>query len=584
MATLTRGTDDPTGPARGPLRLRLQAKVLTLVLACVGLPVLLTGAYFLQQHHALLFERGRERLANEVYRRATILDEWTRQRQQEVQRWAASFVLFEPLEALGRSEPVTARAHTEVGEFLGALLPHHPAYESLSVLDPRGRVLMSTRPEPLPAWLAKLLERSAAGSEAFKGTVFGPPERIEGRPSWWLVQPVKGRNDQVVGFLAGRLDLDELEGLLASGDQGVGFWLLDAQGRVSLQLGRLAPAPGAAFFPASLQQLGQSGEAVHEGTIPHVGRALFSFRSLEGPLAGHVVATLPAETAYASLADVRRRLTFFGLLGTSVVLLLTYLAVRSVLRPILLLSAAAQRVGHGEADVRLPVSGSDEIAELTQAFNEMAGRISESRLRLEEARDDLARTNRELTDANRTLETLAITDGLTGLYNRRHFQDVLERELARCLRDGKTLSLLMCDLDRFKAYNDRFGHPEGDVLLRRVASLLTANIRHSDMAFRYGGEELAVLLPACTKAQAREVAEKIRVAVSGAQDPRVARFRGPTTISIGVATFPDDGRVARGLVDVADAALYAAKAAGRDRVVVAGQEPPLPPKEQEGLG
>jgi diguanylate cyclase (GGDEF)-like protein len=240
-------------------------------------------------------------------------------------------------------------------------------------------------------------------------------------------------------------------------------------------------------------------------------------------------------------------------------------------------------VSHGEADVRLPVSGSDEIAELTQAFNEMAGRISESRLRLEEARDDLARTNLELTDANRSLETLAITDGLTGLYNRRHFQDVLERELARCLRDGKSLSLLMCDLDRFKAYNDRFGHPEGDALLRRVAALLTNSIRHSDMAFRYGGEELAVLLPACSKSQAREVAEKVRVAVRGAQDARLARFRGVTTISIGVATFPEDGRVARGLVDVADAALYAAKAGGRDLVVVAGEAPPQPPEGHEEL-
>lgn len=547
------------------------------MLACVGLPILLTGAYFLQQHHALLFERGRERLANEVYRRATILDEWTRQRQQEVQRWAASFVLFEPLEALGRGEPVTDRARIEVGEFLGALLPHHPAYESLAVLDPRGRVLMSTRADPLPAWLNAL-----QGATPPKGTVFGPPERgPEGRPSWWLLQPVQGRSDQVVGFLAGRLDVDELEGLLAAGDQGVGFWLLDAQGRVSLQLGRLAPAPSTSFFPASLQQLGQSGEAVHEGSIPHVGRALFSFRGLEGPLGGHVVATLPAASAYASLAEVRRRLTLFGLLGSATVLLLTWLAARRVLRPILLLSAAAQRVSHGEADVRLPVRGSDEIAELTQAFNEMAGRISESRLRLEEAHDDLARSNRDLTDANRTLETLAITDGLTGLYNRRHFQDVLERELARCLRDGKALSLLMCDLDRFKSYNDRFGHPEGDVLLRRVASVLTANIRHSDMAFRYGGEELAVLLPACSKAQAREVAEKVRVAVSEAQDPRLARFRGPTTISIGVATFPDDGRVARGLVDVADAALYAAKAAGRDRVVVAGREPEPAPEARE---
>lgn len=565
-------------------RLRLQAKVLALVLAFVGLPILLTGAYFLQQHHSLLSERGRERLANEVYRRAAVLDEWARQRQQESQRWAASFVIFEPLEGLERGDHRPDRARLEVNEFLDSLLPHHAAYESLSVLDTRGKVLASTRPEPLPGWMTALLEGASTEAGEPKGTVFGPPERTpQGRPSWWLLQPVKGRSDQVVGYIAGRLDVDELEGLLGGGEQGVAFWLLDSQGRVRVQLGRLAPEPGQGFFPASLQQLAQSGEAVHEGPIPHVGRALFSFRALDPPLGGHVVATLPASTAYASLAEVRRRLTVFGLLGTAAVLLLTWFAARRVLRPILLLSAAAQRVSHGETDVQLPVRGSDEISELTSAFNDMATRIRDSRLSLERAHDELARANRELTDANRSLETLAITDGLTGLYNRRHFQDVLERELARCLRDGKTLSLLMCDLDRFKAYNDRFGHPEGDALLRRVAATLTSSIRHSDMAFRYGGEELAVLLPACSKLQARQVAEKVRLAVRGAQDERVARFRGVTTISIGVATFPEDGRVARGLVDVADAALYAAKAGGRDMVVVAGEAPSRPPEGHEEL-
>jgi two-component system cell cycle response regulator len=145
--------------------------------------------------------------------------------------------------------------------------------------------------------------------------------------------------------------------------------------------------------------------------------------------------------------------------------------------------------------------------------------------------------------------------------------------MRRCERETRPLSLVLLDLDHFKEFNDRWGHTEGDAALRRVAGQVMKSIRSTDQAFRYGGEELAVLLPSCTKEQAAEVAEKIRVAVSsGAQRP--GRFNVRTTVSAGVATFPEDGRVARGLVDTADAALYAAKDQGRDRVVVAGMNFP----------
>jgi diguanylate cyclase (GGDEF)-like protein len=221
----------------------------------------------------------------------------------------------------------------------------------------------------------------------------------------------------------------------------------------------------------------------------------------------------------------------------------------------------------------LPVWGRDEIADLTRAFNEMARKLREGRQSLEEARDELARTNEGLKAANRTLEALAITDGLTGLYNRRHFQDTLEKEIRRCERESRKLSLLLADIDHFKQYNDRWGHTEGDAALRRVSGQIMKSIRSTDMGFRYGGEELAVLLPSCSKDQASEVAEKIRLAVQNLAQ-RQGRFGARVTVSIGVATFPEDGRVARGLVDTADAALYTAKAQGRNRVVLAGHAAP----------
>jgi diguanylate cyclase (GGDEF)-like protein len=571
-------------PRRRSPRISLQAKILALVLLCVGLPLVLSGIFFLRSKHELLSQRGHEVLANGVYRKAAEVDVWARQRQEEAQRWAASFVVFEGLEALARHDTDATQVKAELTAFLVALLPYHQAYESLFIVDLHGRVLAATREEPLGSWVSGLVEPGPLSSAVFSPVLWAPDQ---GRPEWLLVQPVngRGRNDQllgrrgqVLGYIVGRLDLRELERLLVNDSDGLAYWMLDSDGRVLVRTGRIAVNSATPeYFPASLEQAAPGTPKVHEGQIPGIGAVLFSLRSLEGPLRASVATTLPTADAYRPLVEARNRLLVGAFGGTVVLLLLAFFAARRVLRPILRLSEAARQVSAGELDVRLPVRGRDEISDLTTAFNEMAQRVRDARARVEETRDDLARANQELTEANRTLETLAITDGLTGLYNRRHFQDMLEREIARCQRENKPLTLLLCDLDNFKAYNDRWGHQEGDAALRRVSSALLNSIRASDTAFRYGGEELAVLLPACAKDQASEVAEKIRLAVRGPQDGRMLTFRAKTTISIGVASFPDDARVARGLIDMADAALYAAKDQGRDRVVAAiGGTPPEP--------
>jgi diguanylate cyclase (GGDEF)-like protein len=282
-----------------------------------------------------------------------------------------------------------------------------------------------------------------------------------------------------------------------------------------------------------------------------------------------MVASVPTSDAYRAMQESRWQLILTTIGALILIVALSWVAARGILRPIKLLGEGARRVADGELDVYLPVHGRDEIADLTRAFNDMAARIREGRSNLEAARDELARTNEGLRAANRTLETLAITDGLTSLFNHRHFQDTLDKELRRCDEAGKPLSLLLIDIDHFKQFNDRYGHQEGDAALRRVAAQITKGIRASDVAFRYGGEELAVLLPLCPKARAAEVAEKLRTAIrTNAQRP--GRFGEKMTVSIGVATFPEDSRVPRALVDAADAALYAAKAEGRDRVVLSG--------------
>ncbi len=176
----------------------------------------------------------------------------------------------------------------------------------------------------------------------------------------------------------------------------------------------------------------------------------------------------------------------------------------------------------------------------------------------------------ELAEANTRLAQLAVTDGLTGLYNHRHLHERLSLEVERSQRSGLPLSLLMLDVDHFKQFNDSYGHPAGDEVLRQLARVLNDTRRANDVVARYGGEEFALILVDTAKFTAAKVGERVRERVAAHDFAETAlKVRGLTiSVSIGVATFPDDGPDAEGLVRAADTALYAAKRAGRNRVVL----------------
>jgi len=160
-------------------------------------------------------------------------------------------------------------------------------------------------------------------------------------------------------------------------------------------------------------------------------------------------------------------------------------------------------------------------------------------------------------------QELSYRDGLTGLFNRRYFEETLVQELRRAERYRMPLSLIMMDIDNFKLYNDTQGHQQGDQALRVVAGILAQTTRRVDIAARYGGEELVLVLPLTPKQPAALVAEKLRLAIEGTRFPN-----GRLTLSLGLATYPEDGSSADELIKAADDALYCAKQAGRNRVEV----------------
>ena len=238
----------------------------------------------------------------------------------------------------------------------------------------------------------------------------------------------------------------------------------------------------------------------------------------------------------------------------------------------------------------IPMIGtSDEVIGYLEAFDpEDRQRPTEELVRILEVFAAKAAASIELTRLHQQLERQAITDGLTGLYNHRYLEQALDHEVASALRYGTALSVLMIDIDDFKPFNDTYGHPQGDKLLRQIAEILGLQTREKvDIVCRYGGEEFCVVLPSTATAGAETVAGRLRESIAAGspaaesvaeairQATEAEAFEGyparrdaHITVSVGVASLPMHGRTAAELLAHADKALYMSKRSGKNRVSV----------------
>lgn len=210
-----------------------------------------------------------------------------------------------------------------------------------------------------------------------------------------------------------------------------------------------------------------------------------------------------------------------------------------------------------------------EYKEQSQIAIELSEKFAQAHLELLEAQEEIQKKNKQLQKANRELEKLSVTDGLTGFYNFRHLEVLLEREIGRASRYNLQMTCMMVDLDDFKKVNDTYGHLFGDEVLRTVAGIVQKNIRETDLPARYGGDEFFVILPHTDLEQARALAQRIFDDIQDYDFKPGNDLHFQQKVSIGLASFEADRIQGREqMIEWVDSALYQAKRAGRNMIVI----------------
>lgn len=304
-----------------------------------------------------------------------------------------------------------------------------------------------------------------------------------------------------------------------------------------------------AGFEGSMEGLDRNGEWT-----------LFSFKRMDSTpwiVGAHYL----ARDAYASIAEMQRRALWISIVLTVLAGLLAWWFVNHLFEPLARLHAHIQRIRRNKSLELSPGKvRDDELGDVQGAFNALMQERQDIEAELREAR-----TRQE--EMNKTLERLALEDALTGLANRRQFDRILHEEFNRAARTGLSLAVIMMDVDYFKQYNDLYGHMAGDKALRQLGNVIREiNVRPEDLLARYGGEEMAVLLPGSGLDGALMVAERIRQAVEALAIEHRASPTGHLSISLGVSSIAPQHPVDSPdtVLHEADEALYLAKAAGRN--------------------
>jgi len=513
----------------------IRGQILAFAILAALVPALIISLIAYAQSRRALTEKITQELVTTGSQAARESDVWLRERLYDLRVFASSSVVSETVARGGQPE--------RLAEYLNSVRARFGDYEELQVVNPNAGLVASSAPRPSPVRLPAEWGRSFESSRGLVGEPYW--DKNVKKVVVVLGVPVLQGNGQIAGALVARVNFTSLTQVLrAFGARSMGHvYLTSERGALIVDSRGGSAGPGKMELAPEIAKrlLAADGEIVEHHGFDGV-EVLGSAQRLS-QAAWFATADMPVGDAYHQA--IRLRNLAFAVIGglLVVITLVAYWLAALIARPLGRLTSAAAKVSAGDLSVGLPAAGGGEVGYLTQVFNTMVESL---------------RKNRE------ELERMSTTDQLTGLGNRRHLMNLLPQEMERARRAAKPFSILMLDVDHFKKYNDTHGHQAGDDVLARVSMVLRDSIRPYDCAARFGGEEFLIVLSGASLEHARECAERIREQV------RAQRFDGgPVTVSIGIAEYPFHGDTVDAVIGQADAALYEAKRAGRDRVTCA---------------
>jgi len=540
----------------------VKRRILALAVLATLIPTGTTGWLLYIQNKTALTGKIHEELRSASINIAREFDLWLKERVYELRVFSGSYELSENVEKALRGGSTRAQVLRRSQDYLKSVQNKFSDYEDLFVLDTTGAVIVASAKQTAPLSLPHGWQKQARLDQPILTGARWDGSR--GRTVMTVAVPLKTANGRFLGALATTINFGSMEAVLRQWAQGQTrhLYIVKPDGTRMLS-SLLAPEPVLTTkLPEAATRTFFAGEAGELQRMTYDNLEVLAVMQRVPRLEWGVVAEKNYEDAYRALLDIRNVALMSAawlLLGVGLV---AYLLSMTIIGPLTRLTEGAAKVAGGDLSVAIPTDPPREIGRLATMFNTMV-------TYLREAQEELTSVNLALNERNQALETLSSTDVLTGLHNRRHMRDALNAEVARHQRNGRSFSIMMVDVDHFKKYNDTYGHPEGDVLLKKVGEILKSSLRTNDFAARYGGEEFLILLPDQDEKGAVEVGERIRQRIAvETEDP--ANKRQAVTVSIGVATFPEAGRTASVLLGNADAALYKAKNSGRNRVLTAG--------------
>lgn len=540
----------------------IRNRIIAFAVVATLIPSAVTLVLSYAQNRRALEAKITQDLVSQSAQTARSMSVWLKERLYDLRVFAASDEVSNSLGAPRRTPgpgvtlPV-GPPQNRLREYLVSLNDRFADYGHLMVLNASGQVVGTTRDGPssgdLPVdWLSVLRT---------EGEFIGAPQwdSAGNTGKLFVAVPVNRADGRLLGAFAADLNpgpLAQLMRAFAANNQGMIYVVSNSGRMIASSRGITQQILSTQIPEASVEQM-RATSHTSSRYLDFEGTDVIGSAANVPQTDWIVVASIPADAAFAQLREFRNFsiLVVLGLL-LAVAVSAYWLGV-FIARPLDRLTKGAAEVAAGDLAVDLPQGGGGEVGYLTSVFNHMVSRLREGRRELDNINDMLQKKNEEL-------ERLSITDGLTGLVNHRFLVQRLNEEGIRADRYHHEFSVMMADVDHFKKYNDEFGHPAGDEVLKRVADILRASVRPGDTAARYGGEEFAIVMPETHAAEAFEIAEHVRARVASESFPG-----GKVTLSIGVAEFPSDADLPQAVMAAADKALYEAKRDGRNRTVLA---------------